>query len=177
MTNQHAPQAADLDAKLRHDNLVAWLETEAIKNGTDNQRERWAAGLLPEDELLQLARAELFAGFEGMARWHTNEVRKEMRAKLHHADTCRTTATLPEFEVCEIAELGAAEWDTLKKLTLAVSRLNNEHEWLVRQRGNATLEAFTHWATCIGCEMELARSGAKISIPWAGRTLVREFRL
>jgi hypothetical protein len=131
---------------------------------------------LPEDELLQLARHELFAGFDGFARWHTNEVRRDMRSKLRHQESCASRVAVPEFEVAELAELGAAGWDVLKKISLVVSRLD-QHEWMARQHESATVETFTHWATCISCQSELCRSGAKVSIPWAGRVLVREFAL
>lgn len=159
------------------DNLTTWLELEALKLGTDNQRERWRAQLLPDDEILQLARAELFKGFANIPRWHSGEVRDELAKVLRgkrHDHGCANDR--PEFEVADVGELGAGAWDNLKRIA-AITDAVNMHPWMFRQKATATLVSFTHWATCLGCGMEVCASGTKVSIPWAGRTLVREFRL
>lgn len=168
----------DLCNELAMSNMTTWLETEALKSGTANQRERWAAQLLPEDEILQLARAELYKGLD-LNRWHNHDQRKYLRASLRHTKSyggvlCSQPA--PEYEVAELAELGEHEWNNLKKLQAHVDGIN-DHPWLFRANQKATLSTFTLWATCPHCEAEICRSGAKVSIPWAGRTLVREYVL
>lgn len=165
-----------LTDQIRTDNLTTWLEIEALKLGSDNQRERWAAHLLPDDEIAQLARAELYKGFERCERWHTSEVRPAMRNKLTGRHTPQCPGVPLEFEIADVAELAADEWDTLKKLHDLVVAVNM-HPWMFRQKAEAQIASFTHWVTCKNCQAEVCRSGAKVSIPWAGRILVREFKL
>ena len=161
--------------QLKQQNITTWLETEVLKAGTENQRERWAAQLLPEEEILTLARAELFKGFD-LPRWHTNEVRREMRTAIRHSSGQACATMFPEFEVAEVGELDASAWDALKHLSMLVSTVN-QHPWIGLTGEPVTLVTFSHWATCPVCGSEVVRSGSKVSIPWAGRTLVREFRL
>lgn len=166
-----------LTHQIASDNLITWLETEALRQGTENQRERWREQLLPEDEILQLARAELFKGFAEFKRWHSKDVRVELaRAMLgkRHEHGCAFDP--PEFEVVDVGELTAEQWDTFKRIG-ALADAVNMHPWMFRQKASATVTGFAHWATCLGCGLELSAAGAKVSIPWAGRTLVREFRL
>src|SRR6185295_12666870 len=74
----------ELDVK----NMIVWLELEALKLGTDNQRERYSAGLLPEDELTALARTELFTGFAGLRRWAKRDhtaLGEKLKHRISHA--------------------------------------------------------------------------------------------
>lgn len=164
-----------LTQRLATDNLVTWLETEALKQGTDNQRERWHAMLLPEDEILKLARAELYKGFE-FKRWHSGEIRDELAKILRGKRHDQGCVERPEFEVADVGELTAEQWDVFKKIS-ALADAINMHPWMFRQKASATITSFTHWASCLRCGLETSASGVKISIPWAGRVLVREFRL
>jgi hypothetical protein len=171
-----------VDSLIKDNNMISWLETEALKGGTPNQRERWGANLLPDDELLKLARAELFAGFEKhkLDRWHNHDQRKYLRASLRHKQLrTHCTAdegTLPEYELADVAELEAHQWDRLKTIQAEI-RVINGHPWMFHAKQQATVESFTLWATCPRCEVEDCRSYSKVSIPWAGRVLVREFVL
>lgn len=166
-----------LTQQIAADNMAVWLETEALKLGTDNQRERWRAHLLPDDEILQLARAELFKGFANLVRWNSSDIRRELTQELRgkrHEHGCANDR--PELEVADVSELTAEQWDRYKNLG-AITDALNMHPWMFRQKASATISSFTHWATCLGCGAEVCASGAKVSVPWAGRTLVREFRL
>lgn len=161
-----------------------WLEHEALVLGTENQRERWRAGVLPEDELLQIARAELFKGFGQFTRWHSNHGRREMllgKRPAKHSATCTTRDYVTSawhylFEVADVAELDGPQWETLKQIQDAAEAVC-VHPWMVRQGRRAEVESCTHWATCKECKAEVSRSVAKVSIPWAGHILVREFSL
>src|SRR5277367_1555304 len=73
-----------IDNYLRETNLKSHLEHEALKLGTDNQRERYAAGHLPQEELLALARESLFGSFKDIQRWKALGY-----AEVNHKGTCR----------------------------------------------------------------------------------------
>lgn len=209
-----------LETKMRSDNLRTWLELEALKEGTENQRERYAAGFLPEDELTHLARAILFKGFGEFRRWAGRDrtaiglglkhvpvaaqsgerpevVRDEIIREVGMMAAARTpemqarydaacgkvagpcpAVGRPDFEIetAEVDVLTAAEWDTLRKLQ-DMARAAEVHPWLVRSGGTVKVEPATTWATCKVCKSEACRSHAKVSIEWAGRTLVREYVL
>ncbi len=172
----------EISERINANNIITWLETEALKLGTDNQRERWAAMLLPEDEILQLARAELYKGFEGLPRWNTREDRREMAISMKHRYGCvhdnhgAAWAGSDRYEVADVAELTAKEWERLKKIQALTDALR-VHPWLFRAEVVATVESHTHWLTCPGCEVEVTRSVSKVSIPWADHILVREYAL
>lgn len=164
-------------------NAVTFQETGAISLGTDNQRERWAAGVLPEDELLTLARGELFKGLAEVPRWHSSEIRRELRAKLDKKKCLCPGLRIPDpvhlspvYDVTVVGDLDAPEWERLKFIESAVKALAS-HDWIRAENRDPSITTFTHWATCPACENDVWLSGAKVTIPWAGRSLVREFRL
>lgn len=173
--------------RMQYDNLVAWLETEALALGTDNQRERYAAGVLPDDELLQLARAVVFKGFD-FPRWHAREGRDGMARSFRHARTCTKVDSLAKralqskvwvadhFEVTDVGDMSAREWEVSRKIIDMVTALNM-HPWMLNQGMVAWVDTCAHWLTCPDCKAEQRRAVAKVSVPWAGRTLVREFLL
>ncbi len=152
--------------------VINELELAALEQGSPTQRERHAAHVLPEDELLTIVRAELFKELNGLPRWALGRARETMAKELRH--TGHEHAPQLTFETGEVTELSAAPWEALKKINLAVSR-TNQHPWLARG-GCASIEIATHWVTCI-CEAEVSRSWAKVTIEWAGRVLVREYVL
>lgn len=147
------------------------LELAVLEGASDNQRERYDAGLLPEDELLTLARAELFKAFDGIPRWSWNKHVRDLR----HASDCATKDTSPAYEQCDVGEVTATEWENLKLVTRAASETNH-HPWLDRT-GNCVVEAAAHWLTCPTCKAEMYKVSAKVTIHWAGRALVREYNL
>lgn len=164
---------------LQAQNAIRWQEMEALAEGTDNQRERYRDGLLPEDELLTIARAILFKGFGGLdiKRWATGHDRAKMLADLKHKPEDHTLYPDDlEFEVAETAELDAKEYDRLKQLRGAAEAAQ-VHPWLVRFETKVRVETSTHWVTCKVCGAELCRTSVKVTIPWAGRQLVREYAL
>lgn len=175
--NQHLPAKLVVD-QMRADNLRTWLELEALREGTENQRERYADRLLPEDELLALARTQMFASFVGLPRWATGKAREQMERNFPHASNCAGTAGPDryDFETAEATELEGNEFAALKRVRAAVS-IVQQHPWLTRSAGRVTVETVTHWVTCRHCKAEVCRSSAKVSIEWAGRVLVREYAL
>jgi hypothetical protein len=194
----------DIVTQMQADNLVRWQETEAIKIGTKNQRERYAAGVLPEDELLILVRQELFRGLDaaGLPRWHTRDNRKLLEREMRHKPGCANTGNptwtvhyqpSAVWEVGELAELDHVGWERWKRIGDEVTYLNTRHEWIAPtircscpRANGVTLHSHAlpamrsgcaHWLTCPECDHEEVRSVAKVSIAWAGRNLTREYTL
>lgn len=159
--------------------LITSMEAEAVKLGDDNQRERFAAGVLPEDELLFLARNELFRPFADMRRWSSSG-RSGVNltaSAVHHERLCNAKdGSRVTFETTDASELGHDEWRTLKSLQ-ELAHVVEVHPWMRRSGGKVTIQRHTHWATCDRCKAEAFRSSAKVSIEWAGRVLTREYAL
>ncbi len=162
---------------LAGNNLRTWLEIEALKLGTDSQRERWSHNVLPEQELLQLARAELFRGFEALERWSGRD-RLHLLTRLRHSHrgepACSATSVSLSTE--DVHELGPEPWKRLKAIHAATLGVRN-HPWIIRSLAEISVESRTHVARCAACGASSSRSSTKVSIAWAGRKLVREFVL
>lgn len=156
---------------IKNQNLVTWLETEALKGGTANQRERWAAGVLPDDELCALAREVLFAPFANgrLVRW----MKIRPRDLEHRAPGCQGEII---FTTGPCVDLRHGEWERYKQIE-AVCQTANQHEWTVRSGEAFGLEKRFHVAECSGCGGKLALPTVIVRVSWAGRVLSREFAL
>lgn len=166
---------------LTEQNMTTHLEQEALKQGTENQRERWLHKVLPEEEILQLARKELFRWLDDVPRWASGDGRKDMRSAMRHDRDCvRETASGGVrnvlFEVLGSCEMNAKEWALLKHLR-ELADATRLHPWLTCSSGSVKVDMCTHWAECSECYAEEIRHVAKVSITWAGRVLVREYLL
>lgn len=152
------------------------LELEAIAYGNTNQRERYAAGVLPEDELLGIVRPLLFNPFHELPRWSIGRDRDRMVFTLRKQhEPCDNIVFLVDMETTAVAELTAAEWDRLKTIN-AAAEIAGKHPW-ISQAGSVAVRTASHWVTCMSCKAEVVRSSAKVTIQWAGRALVREYAL
>jgi hypothetical protein len=156
------------------------LEALAIATGSPNQRERFAAGVLPEDELLGLARVQLFKEF-AFPRWTAHRDHDRMKREIKHKPTCggasgATSRHAPEykFEACDLDSMTADEWRMFKLFTIAAGRAG-QHMWL--KPNSVLIDPVVHFVECASCGAEDARTSIKISIHWAGRVLVREYAL
>ena len=136
---------------------------------SDNQRERFAAGLLPEDELLSLARYELFLPFASFRRWDKIDARE-----VKHERGCSGSAEI-RFVTQKPANLTHDEWAMLKAITTAVGAANNGI--LAAHGCTASVELVEHVGRCNGCAAEIFGRAASIRIEWAGRPLSREYTL
>lgn len=136
--------------------------------GTDNQYERFVAGLLPEGELLMLARTVLFAPFSCFNRWTKIDF-----SEVKHDKACnggRVTFTTREPD-----NLNSVEWTKFKSITTLVSRAN---QGPLHERGvQATASLVEHVGTCSVCGAEVFGRAARIHIDWAGHPLSREYTL
>ena len=161
---------------MNHDR-VRELEAMAVRLGTRNQQERFAAGLLPDDEINSLARTELFKPFADLPKWGNKMLRAE---HVKHEPRCNTQGGIVtcdgrvEFETCDVAELSHDEWEVYRLVQQGRDTAAN-HPWL--DLGSVTIEPLAHFATCSECEAEASRVSAKVTIKWAARELVREYVL
>jgi len=162
-------QRTDDDLQREDDAREAELVNVA---GSANQRQRFDAHLLPEEELLALARVTLFTAFETFDRWSQRAVRIEMMNAFRHAGHRGCSKEHLGYEIHELAEANATEWDRLKAITRAASE-TNQHPWVASCR----VVCSSLWVTCSRCQAESMRSSAKVTITWAGRDLVREYAL
>lgn len=150
---------------------TAAAEIAAVATGTPNQQERYAVGLLPEEELLQLARVQLYGNFK-FPRWSGRD-RDRMLKEFKHGGGAPCFGR-EKFETTAVGEMNADEWAMFKRMTVAAGHAN-QHEWL--DAAAVSVQPIAHWLTCDECEAELCKISVKVSIAWAGRTLVREYAL
>lgn len=167
--------------KMKHDNIRTWLEHEAIKLGTDRQREFYARGVLPEDELLQIVRAELFKVFGRFDRWSLSHDKPKLVREIRHVVTCDPSDRdyehfVEDDPIDTRRQMSPAEEINFGAL-VAAAAAPRVHPWLVRTGGTVKVEPVTHWFACTACEGETARSSAKVTITWGERELVREYAL
>jgi hypothetical protein len=151
------------------------LEAAAVRLGTQNQQERFAANLLPEEELLGLARAVLFEPFSlGITPWGT-KTRVQVNDVKHHKDCAVGDGSDVVFDTTQAGELNHDEWERYREFMRIRDRAAL-HPWLDSPQA-VTLEPIAHFATCRHCEGEACRMSVKVTIEWAGRKLVREYVL
>lgn len=167
---------------LNAENMRTWLESCALEHGTPNQRERWLANVLPDDELLALARAELFKPLDGVKRWRKIEVSHvRHRGEKCHAMLLGDMTPAIKFETVDPTKQPASgisheEWRAFKVIRDGVV-IMQMHEWLRRSGGSVEVQCQTHRATCTACRQVTERTSAIVRVTWAGRTLVREYAL
>lgn len=136
--------------------------------GDENQQERYTAGLLPENELLMLARTVLFAPFSCFHRWEKIDFTEVKHDKACNGGRVTFTTRTPDT-------LDAAEWTKFKSITALVSRAN---QGPLHERGvQATVELVEHVGSCSHCKAEVFGRAASIRIEWAGHRLSREYTL
>ncbi len=157
--------------------LSAKLCNELVALATDNQRERLAAGMLPTEELVDLARTELFRPFErlagqGVTRWNTGDELTALRRAVHSAQDC-TSVELIESRLT-LVTTNATEWDRLRAVEVAVAEATH-HAWLHPK--DMDLICWRHAVKCRRCGRTRDAASAKVSITWGGRTLTREYKL
>lgn len=160
---RRAAEARDAEAKLaetresarvsnqRSKALRTWIE----KHGDDDQKARMAEGFLPEDEILEAITEELIdlGGFEAYE-------------------------PLYKGDACDCACAGAVRFDA------APPKLLDSHQFARLQAAReaapegATVEPIEHRAGCPACKcVPIARMAVRVSLPWEGWLLRRQFSL
>lgn len=177
-------------AEMRAEDRRIWQEVEALRTGDSNQRARGASGCLPEAELLELARTELFRPF-GLQ----TQRRKMVLASIPHpkADNgfwkCVQRTSLDEAPIVldQLVEwstipepaLTAVEWRALESIRRASDEVAR-HPWMARRAQHAEEVGFQvreHLGVCKRCQEIASERTALVSIQWAGRVLSREYVL
>lgn len=166
-----------IDKYLHETNTRTWLEHEAIKLGSTNQKERYAAGVLPQEELLALARGHLFAGMEGCERWKALGY-----GAVHHVGDCRSRVDIMSAPLKVGGEAGIQAmdhntWTAYSKIINTIGGIAETHPWLAPIGIKPWSCIYDHVATCDKCKSRASKRSIKITIPWAGRNLVREYSL
>jgi hypothetical protein len=136
--------------------------------GSENQYERLLSGLLPEAELLALARYELFLSFASFRRWQKLEA-----GDVRHERSCN--GGVVTFSTSAPGSLTHDEWATFKQITAAVDAANGGV--LNGEKVSATISLVEHVGRCSVCPAETFGRAVNIRIEWAGRPLSREYTL
>jgi hypothetical protein len=167
---------------LSDDNWRMWQITEALRLGTSNQRQRWQSGVLPDSELLILARTELFRPYALCPR----RVRKGPGAIPHPTDTNGTWAcaaaavngTIPvTWETRGDPRLTDPQWSSLQRL-LTASEEVRRHPWMFKSLPTCVrIELREHRGECMVCRAVTSENAALVEIDWAGHLLSREYAL
>jgi hypothetical protein len=112
--------ANQAEAKRRTQAKLEQIATFVAEHGTQNQKERFAADLLPEGEILGLMEAEAFKPFSGLPLYDVIED-EEVRATC--SESCKCHDSYDSDDSCSIdydsddAEtLTAEEWEAFKKI-------------------------------------------------------------
>jgi hypothetical protein len=144
------------------------------KHGDPSQVERYYAGLLPDDELLALARRILFAPLSGFRRYQNvasargdQVVAKYLRpADVKHAEGCPATDSAIRFFTRAPGDgITGNEWRDFKSVVDAIGP-------------SAQVELVEHVGVCTYCRHREAISrSASVRIAWAGNELLREYAL
>jgi hypothetical protein len=151
----------------------AWLEAEALALGTDEQRERWNAGALPDPEIATLARNQLFQPLDGMVRWRKIGP-EEIRHLTHLGLGCSSSSV--EFDSKPTNEIDAQQWVIRNRIMRACAIIDT-HEWMKRARAHCEIEVIDHIANCVLCDVTVSRLSVIVRVPWVGRMLMREYAL
>lgn len=159
---------------------VVWHENEALKRGTDNQRERYVAGILPEVELKQLARAELYRALDDFPRWK-NLTDSAAELLIRHTPHCASSELAPAISFASqgINDLTHDQWERFKAVQRVVRTTNETHPWCTAKDSTCRLSAkpVAHVATCTACKRQKTCVTCIVSASWAGRELSREYAL
>lgn len=149
------------------------IDTIVQQYGTESQRERLAAGRLPEGELRDLARAILFKPLDGFVRFRRLEY-----SDLKHQNSCTGSASgVASFKVEDDYKgpLTDAQWATWKMVNAAVDTLATPD--LIRYMDVVSIKMRWHLAECVPCGAQRHRPSALISGRFCGMALSREYAL
>jgi hypothetical protein len=163
--------------KLRMDNLRTYLESEALKLAAATGRQRQASEVTREDEVIGIARGELFRPFSNFIvrpkRWASSVVHTQ---GCPGANVEWSVARVPVFEARELTQAEATNLAAISDAARTAAR----HEWLVRSSPGSValdLKVQTHVGACKACRGAHVDHGVLVTIPWLDRTLSREYLL
>jgi len=169
----------DITERMTQDNHRIWQEEQVLARGSTNDRARWRDGCLPEEDLLRIARNELFLPLaliprrqrRGPATVHQGQTQSQMFE-------CAVDGTVPVvWEMDADPQLTSTEWQTFTQVLVACEEIRR-HPWMRSsppERVRVGLR--THRGVCKTCKRSAQEVGALVEIDWAGRLLTREYVL
>lgn len=146
------------------------------QHGDKDQVERYYAGMLPESEMLALARRVMFAPLAGFRRYQNVKASRNDQSSVEatylyaddvrHDDGCSAQGHLVKFFTRDPADgITGDEWRDYKAIHDAIKPI-------------AQVEIVEHVGICGRCEYrETVRRSVSVRILWAGYELVREYAL
>lgn len=172
-------------------NIVSWQELEALRtHGTADDRSRWMQNIMPDSELIAIAKRETFRPLATFPQH-----RRTGFADIDHPKNsnglwkCLLTWRSGPANIVELATLQGP--DLTGKLTTgereALVRIQEcaedmrDHPWLRVSRrfvGNpVSLQVREHRCTCRSCGRSISRRTVLVTVSWAGRYLDAEYIL
>lgn len=128
------------------------------KHGTENQRQRLAAGLLPWKEVYEAAEEHLYAPLAEFPLYKRFEIGQVCEAVTEGEPACDV-----KFQSVDAVELTAEEWDEYAKIRAA--------------RPDATFQLREHRAECQHTDRVQIRRGVIVKVSLGKLTFKREFAL
>jgi len=160
--------------QLHADNLRTLQELHAVETqGTESQLARWFAGCLPERELCDIARDELFRSFAGL-----RQRRKMTRFDIHGVSEICPLPDSVQWSTHERPALLVEQWGRLEQIREAAN-VAAQHQWLrlLPPADVVQIAVREHSGRCVRCKRIKVQQSALVTISWAGRTLSREYML
>lgn len=146
--------------------IAEWL----AQRGTENQRERFAAGLFPEREALTAIEEDAFARLAGLDRFERitpNEVRETCvdGCRCYYGDDCRVTCKSEDLDT-----VSAEEWDQIRRIKALLPQV--------------TITPRLHSCVCDSEECDtskgegvIERKGIYVKLQYGVFTFVREYAM
>jgi len=156
--------------------------------GNSDQRARWIACLLPDEELLGIARTELFRPFGLLTKRrqmvfadipHPVDVRGVWTCLQGTAigGATKALADLVTWETATNPRLTAPEYRTLLRIQEATAEIQR-HPWMQgASRETVSVEVREHRGACKKCGGMTFERSALVTVQWARRNLSREYVL
>ena len=151
--NAEAGRRNDAEKQARIDLIDAWVAGK----GTENQKGRHALGLLPQDEVLDAMRDEVFEALESFPRYE-----KIKKKDLEHAEYCDIRGIT--CDVSDAAALTAEQYDQFAAIQKAAPQ-------------GAHSAALEHECECSECDAKLTRTSARVGVTIGAFTFTREYAL
>ena len=132
--------------------LMEWIQ----QHGTENQRQRLAAGLLPWKEAYEEAEESFFAALAEFNRYARFEPQEVCRCMNPDMETCEV-----KFQSVDASELTAEEWEQFAKIKATVP--------------NAQFQVREHRAQCVSTTEPVVKRGVIVKFTLGNLTFKREF--
>lgn len=155
------------------------LELELLRwRGSADQARRYAHGQLPQDELLSLAREELFRPLGYLER-RRKRTHSDLHPPIVGEQPCRAHPSEIRWVVVEIVDLAPQEHITMGRIHESIAEISEMggRRYIRPDETLINVSVREHRGTCTRCCLIITDRGALVSICWAGHHLSREYAL